>query len=120
MSATFVAPADGVVVSTWDNAAGWRGRELLYRFDVLAASPHDGVLRPELPSKYGIMTRPAADGPFSQQAWDALLASRNAETAAQAAVAAIAATEATGEDAAGAGAGAGAGATPAAAGPATA
>lgn len=92
---TFVAPGPGAFVSTWENPAGWTraARELFYRCDTLTHGD-DGHLRPEQPHRYGIITRPAPDGPFSTQAWDALLTERTAATAQLAAVAAMRTTEA--------------------------
>ena len=90
VSKVFTAAAAGHFVSTWDNRAGWRNRELFYRCDPMLPGA-DGVRRPELPGKYGICVRPAESGPFSTAAWDAMLASRAAAAAAAAAPAAPAA-----------------------------
>jgi hypothetical protein len=81
VSKVFTAAAAGHFVSTWDNRAGWRNRELFYRCDPMLPGA-DGVRRPELPGKYGICVRPAESGPFSTAAWDAMLASRAAAAAA--------------------------------------
>jgi hypothetical protein len=35
---TFTAPADGVLVAVWSNAAGWRKRDLFHRFDEIDAA----------------------------------------------------------------------------------
>ena len=90
IAASFVAPEAGAFVSTWNNSAGWYAREILHRVDDLDAGP-DGTLRLRRAGmgRYGLITHPAPDGPFSTQAWDALLASRGADDAAQAAVAAM-------------------------------
>lgn len=117
------APTDGAFEAVWDNKAGWRQREVIYRTDRMVAAPAGapavslggvtlGPLWPETALTRRSIVLPAPSGPYSAAAWATLAAAGFPDAAQLVGVAAPAAAVPVATVAAPAVGGAGAGAAP--------